>query len=29
MFATTWDYEIVSIEDLKIYTKEDGAFDDE
>lgn len=29
MFATTWDYEIVSIEDLKIYTKEDGAFEDE
>ena len=28
MFATTWDYEIISIEDLKIITEEIGAFDD-
>ena len=27
MFATTWDYEIISIEDLKIITEEPGAFD--
>ena len=29
MFCTTWDYEIQSIEDLKIFTKEEeeGAFD--
>jgi hypothetical protein len=26
MFATTWDYEIVPIEDLKICTDEPGAF---
>ena len=26
MFATTWDYEIVSIEDLKIIAEEPGAF---
>lgn len=26
MFATTWDYEIISIEDLKIITEEPGAF---
>ena len=29
MFATTWDYEIISIEDLKIYTEEESAFEDE
>ena len=28
MFATTWDYEIISIEDLKIITEEPGAFDE-
>jgi hypothetical protein len=26
MFATTWDYEIIPIEDLKINTEEKGAF---
>ena len=26
MFATTWDYEIISIEDLKIITEEPSAF---
>ena len=26
MFATTWDYEIISIEDLKIITEEPNAF---
>lgn len=26
MFATTWDYEIINIEDLKIITEEPGAF---
>jgi replicative DNA helicase len=26
MFATTWDYEIIPIEDLKIITEEAGAF---
>ena len=26
MFATTWDYEIISIEDLKIMTEDPGAF---
>lgn len=26
MFATTWDYEIITIEDLKIITEEIGAF---
>ena len=26
MFATTWDYEIISIEDLKILTEDPGAF---
>lgn len=26
MFATTWDYEIISIEDLKIMTEEPSAF---
>jgi hypothetical protein len=26
MFATTWDYEIITIEDLKIITEDEGAF---
>jgi hypothetical protein len=26
MFATTWDYEIITIEDLKIITEDLGAF---
>ena len=26
MFATTWDYEIIPMEDLKIMTEEPGAF---
>lgn len=26
MFATTWDYEILAIEDLKIITEDPGAF---
>jgi hypothetical protein len=26
MFATTYDYEILSMEDIKIITEEDGAF---
>jgi replicative DNA helicase len=29
MFATTWDYEIISIEDLKIITEDPGAFGNE
>ena len=29
MFATTWDYEIITIEDLKIITEEIGAFEGE
>jgi replicative DNA helicase len=27
MFATTWDYEILKIDDLKIITEEEGAFE--
>ena len=27
MFATTWNYEIIKIEDLKIMTEERGAFE--
>lgn len=26
MFATTYDYEILSIDDMKIITEEEGAF---
>ena len=29
LFATTWDYEIISIEDLKIITEDPGAFSDD
>jgi replicative DNA helicase len=29
MFATTWDYEIINIEDLKIITEDPGAFGEE